>query len=55
MNRTDDKWMWTLNNIGTEGTRMISESLKINTTLAKLYLECDEIEVNENYYNKNKK
>ena len=40
--------IWTGNNIGVEGARMISESLKINTTLTELDLSCDEIEVNEN-------
>ena len=46
--RNDKKWIiWTCNNIGVEGARMIGESLKINTTLTILYLTCDEIEVNE--------
>ena len=44
-------WMiwiiWTGNNIGDEGAKMISELLKINSTLTELYLTCDEIEVNE--------
>ena len=40
------KWIiWTDNNIGDEGARMISESLKTNTTLKELYLGGDEIEV----------
>ena len=34
------------NNIEVKGTRMISESLKINTTLTKLSLESDEIVMN---------
>ncbi len=39
------KWIiWTDNNIGVEGARMISESLKTNTTLTTLYLQCDETE-----------
>ena len=38
---------WTDNNIGDEGTRMISESLKTNTSLTILDLHCDEIEWNE--------
>ena len=42
------KWMiWTDNNIGAEGAKMISESLKINTTLTALHLDGDEIEVSE--------
>ena len=40
--------MWTGNNIGVEGARVISESLKINTTLTTLSLFSDEIEVDEN-------
>ena len=40
--------IWTGNNIGYEGARMISESLKTNTTLTKLELNGDEIEVNQN-------
>ena len=37
------KWkIWTGNNIGESGARMISESLKTNTTLTKLNLSCDE-------------
>ena len=42
--------IWTGNNIGDSGARMISGSLKTNTTLTKLILDCDEIEWNE--YNK---
>ena len=34
--------IWTENNIGESGARMISESLKINTTLRALNLRCDE-------------
>ena len=37
------KWkIWTVNNIGESGAEMISESLKINTTLTKLDLSSDE-------------
>ena len=37
------KWKeWTVNDIGDSGARMISESLKTNTTLTKLDLSCDE-------------
>ena len=37
------KWkIWTDNNIGESGARMISESLKTNTTLTKLSLSGDE-------------
>ncbi len=32
---------WTGNDIGDEGARKISESLKINTTLTQLNLECN--------------
>ena len=41
------KWqlIWTGDDIGDSGARMISESLKTNTTLTTLYLEGDEIEV----------
>ena len=39
--------IWTGNNIGDEGAKMISESLKINTTLTYLDLRGDEIEINE--------
>ena len=38
----NDKWTWTGNDIGAEGARMISEALKINSTLTELNLECDE-------------
>ena len=34
--------IWTDNEIGDEGARMISEGLKINSTLTKLNLESDE-------------
>ena len=40
------KWkIWIVNNIGDSGARMISESLKTNTTLTELYLTSDENEV----------
>ena len=47
--KNEMKWLliWTENNIGESGARMISESLKTNTTLTKLDLRCDEIEWNE--------
>ena len=35
-------WIWTDNNIGDEGARMISEALKINSTLTKLSLGGDD-------------
>ena len=35
---------WTDNNAGDEGARMLSESLKTNTTLTKLGLGSDENE-----------
>ena len=38
----NDRWTWTGNDIGAEGARMISEALKINSTLTELNLECDE-------------
>ena len=42
------KWIiWTASDIGDEGAKMISESLKINATLTKLDLHNDEIEINE--------
>ena len=37
----NDKWIWTVNNIGAEGARMISEALNINSTLTELNLEGD--------------
>ena len=46
--------IWTGNNIGAEGARMISESLKTNTTLTELDLSCDENEINENTHKQNK-
>ena len=33
---------WTDNHIGDEGASKISESLKVNTTLTKLDMSCDE-------------
>ena len=33
---------WTDNEIGAEGASKISESLKVNTTLTELNLDCDE-------------
>ena len=44
--------MWTVNKIGDEGARMISESLKTNTTLTELNLSNDEY--NENMKNEKK-
>ena len=38
ININDNMKIWTENNIGDEGARMISEALKINTTLTGLYL-----------------
>ena len=37
----NDKWTWIDNKIGDEGVRMISEALKINSTLTELYLKSD--------------
>ena len=34
--------VWADNNIGDEGARMISEALKCNSTLTKLWLGSDE-------------
>ena len=45
MKWNDKNEIWTDNAIGDEGARMISESLKTNTTLTILYLGGDEIEV----------
>ena len=53
MIQNDTKWykmiiieiIWTGDNIGAEGARMISEALKTNTTLTWLALGCDENEV----------
>ena len=38
----NDKWTWAGNGIGVEGARMISEALKINSTLTELNLSGDE-------------
>ena len=38
----NERTKWTGNNIGAEGASKISESLKVNTTLTKLDLSCDE-------------
>ena len=38
----DNNWIWTGNNSGVEGAKMLSEVLKINSTLTKLNLECDD-------------
>ena len=40
--RTND--IWTDNDIGVEGARMISEGLKCNSTLTELNMESDEKE-----------
>ena len=46
MIQNDNNWIiWTVNNIGAEGARMISEALKTNTTLTALGMGCDENEV----------
>ena len=34
----DNNWIWTCNNIGAEGTKMLSEGLKSNSTLTELNL-----------------
>ena len=47
MKWNDKNGIWTVNKIGDEGARMISESLKTNTTLTELNLSRDEIEWNE--------
>ena len=45
MIQNDNNWIiWTANNIGAEGARMISEALKINTRLTELDLWGDEKE-----------
>ena len=44
-------WIWTDNKIGEEGAKMISKLLKINTTLTKLDLSGDEIEIKEKKQN----
>ena len=41
INDNDKMKIWTGNNIGDEGARMISESLKTNSTLTELYLYGD--------------
>ena len=38
----NDKCTWTVNDLGGEGARMISEGLKCNSTLTKLNLYSDE-------------
>ena len=38
--KRNEKWVG--NQIGSEGAKTISESLKINTSLTELYLDCDE-------------
>ena len=38
----NDEMKWTVNKIGAEGAKMISEALKINTTLTELYLGGDD-------------
>ena len=44
-NKKDKLKIWTFKKrVGVEGARMISESLKINTTLTELYLGSDDIE-----------
>ena len=44
--KREKKWkeikVWIDSGIGTEGAKSISESLKINTSLTKLDLRCDE-------------
>jgi len=42
INDNDKMRIWTGNGIGESGARMISLSLKTNTTLTTLYLGCDE-------------
>ena len=42
MNNGEKKW--TVNIIGSEGAIKVSESLKINTTLTKLYLNSDKMQ-----------
>ena len=36
-----ERLRWTDNNIGAEGARMISEALKINSTVTELDMSCD--------------
>ncbi len=38
----NEKYKWTGNKIGAEGASKISETLKVNTTLAELHLNRDE-------------
>ena len=38
----DNNWIWTVNNIGDEGAKMLSEGLKSNSTLTTLDLGCDD-------------
>ncbi len=41
-----EKWMkWTDNEIGPKGARTLSKTLKINTSLTSLNLQCDEKEM----------
>ena len=53
-------WIWTGNNIGDEGARMLSEGLESNSTLTTLSLGGDEKEeskwkmINEEWYKWNK-
>jgi len=42
INDNDKMKLWTANKIGDSGARMISESMKTNTTLTSLDLRCDE-------------
>ena len=51
--------IWTDNDIGSEGARMLSETLKTNTTLTVLNLFCDENvddknDINEDNWNMNR-
>ena len=48
MKSNDRTETWTGNHIGDEGARMLSESLKTNTTLTTLGLGGDQNEVKEN-------
>ena len=47
--KKERKWneKWIGNQMGDEGAKRISESLKINTSLTKLNLACDEKRRNE--------
>ena len=38
----DNNWIWTVNKIGVEGARMLSEGLKSNSTLTELNLQGDD-------------